>query len=397
MSKEDKKPTGSRAKKDTAASRKKVEKKAADKAVPVEKTPASKRLPAKKSANAARPAARSQAKLKEKAPAEFRFDAAEPFAGSSRVAVPAAPVSETVAVPETGPEDELSPLFKKLADPVLPDLPRENRARLQMQSPTRLYFYWSVKHNPFKTLSRAFGAATGNYTLVVRLINHTKGSEVIHAVDPEGNWWFSAEPDCVYRAEVGFYAPGRPFIRIIFSNFLRTPRRNPSPRTDYTPRFTVSADQFAEVLDASGYRRDAFEVALAGDDRAAADDATRAAYRKLFGGVFNGFEGSDGDELRFVLLALASGYSLEDLKGQINDALYESLIAFGARLSAEQALSALKENFDVETDEITEVEEIGPAVFGLSAVNFPRKIKSRTVPKKLLNKLSKFDTVSSSR
>ena len=206
-----------------------------------------------------------------------------------------------------------------------------------------------------------------------------------------------AEPDCEYRAEIGFYAPNRPYILIVYSNVVRTPRRNPSWRTDYVPRFTVSADQFANALDASGYQRDAFEVALAGDDRKAADDAADGAFRRLLGNRWPGIGGSDGDELRFVLLALASGYSLEELRGQISDALFETLAGLGARFSAEQALAALREFFDVETEEVSEAEEIGPAVFGLSAVNFPRRMVTKSVPKKLLNRLSKFDTVTSSR
>lgn len=294
-------------------------------------------------------------------------------------------------------EDALSPLERKLAGATLPELPRENRARLQMQSPTRLYFYWSIRSNPFQTLGKAFGGSTGNYTLVVKLVNESRGSEEMYAVEPEGNWWFNVEPDCVYRAEVGFYSPSRPYIRIVFSNLVKTPRRSPSWRTDYVPRFTVTADQFAEVLDASGYSRDAFEVALAGDDRDSADEFARSALRGLLGKAGFALDDFDGDELRFILLALASGYSIEELEGHISKLLFEKLVASGIRVSPEQALTALKENFDVETEEITEFEETGPAVFGLSAIHFPVRKRTRRVPKKLLSKLSKFDTVSSSR
>ena len=74
------------------------------------------------------------------------------------------------SVPTAADADtELSPVLKLLAEPKLPVLSRENRARLQMQSPNRLYFYWSVRSKPFQTLSRAFAAGTGSYTLVVRL------------------------------------------------------------------------------------------------------------------------------------------------------------------------------------------------------------------------------------
>src|SRR5215216_2116455 len=44
---------------------------------------------------------------------------------------------------EAETEEEVDPIFAELATPKLPELARENRARLQMQSPNRLYFYWS--------------------------------------------------------------------------------------------------------------------------------------------------------------------------------------------------------------------------------------------------------------
>src|SRR5947199_334677 len=73
---------------------------------------------------------------------------------------------ETKAIATTEPKVELSPLFKALADVKLPELPRENRARLQMQSPTRLYFYWSLRQNPWQQLRAVFGPELGSYTLV---------------------------------------------------------------------------------------------------------------------------------------------------------------------------------------------------------------------------------------
>ncbi|HUF03300.1 MAG TPA: DUF4912 domain-containing protein [Aridibacter sp.] len=381
---EDKKPKKKPVKKVSASRSGKPEKTAS-----AESKSAVKAKPSKK--KAARPSAKRISLKKE-----------EDFVGSSKVPERvAAPAESEFPIAEADSTAELlanmSPLERKLADPVLPELPREDRARLQMQSPNRLYFYWSIKNNPFKTLNRAFGETTGSYALVVKLVNHTRGTEEIHRVEPEGSWWFEVDPGCVYRAEIGFYAPNRPYIRIVYSNYVKTPRRSPSHRTDYVPRFTVSADEFAQVLDASGYTRDAYEVALAGDDRETADSRAREALSGLLGKLAFDLSAFEGDDLRFVLLAIASGYSLAELKGQISDPLFERLSASGANFSGEQALAALQEKFDVETEEISEEEEIGPAVFGLSAVNFPRRIRTRRVPTKLLNKLSKFDTVSSAR
>jgi hypothetical protein len=287
--------------------------------------------------------------------------------------------AEEVEVEE--PEEEIDPIFAELAAPKLPELSRENRAWLQMQSPNRIYFYWAIKNNPFQTLSRVFAGHTGSYQLVAKFVNLKNEHEEIRAVDAEGNYWFNAESDTKYRAEIGFYAPNRPYIRVIFSNTVETPRKSPSPRAAADADWAISANAFAQVLDNSGFRQDAFEVALAGDDFAVAENATKSALNQLIGKGKWDFSAINPDEVRFALLALASGVSLAELRGQISEALFIILQEHAASLSTENALSALKENFEVFDEEIFEEEQLGAAVYGASLVNFPKSIKKRTVPR----------------
>lgn len=273
-------------------------------------------------------------------------------------------------------------IFKELAAPRLPRLARENRARLQMQSPTRLHFYWTIKENPFEILHRAFGDSAKNYTLVVKLFNQTASREEIFPVEAEGSWWFDVDADSSYRAEIGFYALNRPFVRLMFSNIVETPRKNPSPRQAADSDWAVSADYFAQVLDNSGFTHDAFEVALAGDDFAAAERATQTAFAQMFGEAENDSAESDSSEMRFALLALASGYALESLRGQISRRLFAKLQENAEKLSAEKALAALQENFGAFTGEEIEEESFTGLVFGASLVNFPRVSKRRFSPVK---------------
>lgn len=297
--------------------------------------------------------------------------------------------SETAA---TGEED---PVFKELSEPKLPDLPRENRARLQMQSPNRIYFYWSLKNNPFQVLQKVFGNQTNSYHLVVKLVNQKNEAEQIHPVEAEGNWWFEVDADSVYRAEIGFYAPNRPYFRILFSNQVETPRKSPSPRQDYSPNFAVGAQKFADVLKKAGYRQDAFEVALAGDDIDYADFAAKNAFARLTGRQYQSAENMS--ELRFALLALASGYSLEELRDHISPTLFRLLQESRESLSAEKAFSALQENFDVLEDEFIEEKEetFAPTAIGESLINFPRASKKRRrVPRTIVPKLEPLSSVS---
>jgi hypothetical protein len=275
---------------------------------------------------------------------------------------------------------ERSPVFKELSEPKLPELPKENRARLQMQSPNRLYFYWSTKNNPFQTLNSVFGGDAGIYTLVAKLVNQTQNSEEIVPIETEGATWFDVDANSSYRAEIGFYAVQRPFIRLMFSNTVETPRKNPSARRDFSLDWAISANQFAQVLDVSGYAQDAIEVALAGDDSEFAERATRDAFAQVIGKQEIDFTKDNSSEIRFVLLALASGYRAENLRGQISKNLFAKLLENAENLSAEKALNALQENFGEFSDETIE-EGFEKAVFGASLINFPKFSKRRVLPK----------------
>jgi hypothetical protein len=290
---------------------------------------------------------------------------------------------EAEALTETGPEiapeiveEEIDPIFAELSEPKLPELERENRARLQMQSPNRIFFYWSMKNNPYQTLNRAFAGQTGSYTLVAKLINESRDAEQIVPVETEGDWWFDTDTDSTYRAEVGFYAPNRPFVRVLYSNRVETPRKSPSANRASTAEWAVSAHQFAKVLDVAGFQQDAFEVAFAGDDADFADNATQTAFAQIVGKEDP--VRHDPSEVRYALLALASGIELKKLRGQISQSLFSRLSENAEKMTTENAREALEENFGEFVDE---TEEALPTVFGASLINFPRTLKRKSLPK----------------
>lgn len=297
---------------------------------------------------------------------------------ATKVKTKKANLDVTAELAAEDPKVKLSPTFKALADVKLPELQRENRARLQMQTPTRIYFYWSVKENPWAMLTNVFGSDLGSYTLVIKLIDQTYGHETINQCEAEGNWWFDVEPDRKYQAEVGFFAPGRPYFRILHSNSIETPRRSPSPRAATDSNWRVSANKFAQVLDVAGFSRDAFDVAMAGDDIALAQDASQQAFTSFIGDGEIKIDGISSDELRYALIALASGLTLEDLRGKVSPTLFAILQANAGQINAGRAMSSLTEHFEIDETEFTE-EELGPAVYGASLVNFPKTLKTRTV------------------
>ena len=285
---------------------------------------------------------------------------------------------------EIDPFEGKSPAFIELAQPKLPELPSENRAYLQMQSPHRIFFYWSIKNDSFETLRRALGNRADHYGLAGKLINLSNNTEQIFPVQANGNWWFNAEPNSEYRAEIGFYTPNRPFIRLIFSNTLQTPRSAPSPNTDYTEYFAVTPKQFAEVLDSAGFSQDAFDVYVAGDYPEFADEATQLAFNKLSGREDIDFSGISIYELRYVLFALASGVSLAELRAGISRQLWEFIAQLTNEspdaLTEEKVILALEEFFGFSPflEEGAEEFDLSP-VFGASIVNFPKDLRNRKI------------------
>lgn len=296
------------------------------------------------------------------------------------------PTADAEADVEENEVGEIDPIFAELAVPKLPELQRENRAWLQMQSPNRIYFYWSIKNNPYRTLGKVLNGQESSYQLVAKFTNSTSGYEQMFPVETEGNYWYNAESNSQYQAEIGFYATNRPYFRIMYSNPLDTPRKTPSPRQATDADWAISAAHFAEVLDNSGFTRDAFEVALAGDDEKIAQNATQNALLQFLGLNRLSFDGFNHEEVRFVLLALASGVSLDHLRGQISEALFSVLQENLENITPENAQIALQEHFDVLTEDVFEEESTGAAVYGASLVNFPKSMRKRTVPKTLAPK-----------
>ena len=297
----------------------------------------------------------------------------EQEAGFSPTAVE--PVRATTLAPSTTLE-EMTPIFRELALPRLPELRRADRARLQMQTPTRLFFYWSVGSNPFQKLNKALGMETTSYTLVLKLVDLKRESETFYPAEVEGSSWFDVDTDGEYRADVGFYAPNRPFVRVLFSNTVTTPRNSPSPRVASDADWAIPAERFARVLEVAGFTEDAFDVAIAGDDHASADTATRAALGELLGGIDTELDSFDAEEIRHAMFLIASGLTLEGLRWKIGARLFALMQRHAASLNAAKATAILKERFAIEAEEITE-EEIGSAVFGASAINFPRRLTTR--------------------
>lgn len=230
------------------------------------------------------------------------------FPGSSELYI----TSET---PSPAVADKLAELS---ADEPLPTSYHDDRIRLLAQSPRRIFLYWELARDPLAPLRRVYGAQADDYKLVVRLTNIDTGEESLHEAAATRSQWFDAQPDHSYKAEVGLYAPGRSFIRLLTSNVKRTPRASVSLHTATMPDWHVTAEQFSRVLDDAGYVSDALEVALEAADEAMNQGATRALTRKLGPASLPPMSEEELAELRGVLAALAFGMTWDNLRPMLS-------------------------------------------------------------------------------
>lgn len=186
--------------------------------------------------------------------------------------------SEQTAIPPLSPAEPLATATKdKLAalatdDPLPLRRPARDRVRLLVQSPHRLLLYWNFRRNPFERLHRTFGERAADFHFGVRLFNLTTGAENFSPAAADitglaGEHWFDARPAAVYKAEVGFLSPAGAFVRVLSSDFARTPRLTVAPAEQVATEFRSSPAEFARVLAETGYERDAlivrFEAAAA--------------------------------------------------------------------------------------------------------------------------------------
>ena len=293
---------------------------------------------------------------------DFVFDIDARDAGSSGEAFSVRPPPRALSETAEALDESASPIFKLLSRPDLPELKHETSARLMMQSPTRLYFYWSVSSHSFQALRTTIGDNVGDYRLALRLLDLTHETEEVYSVEREGNWWFNVQPDTEYRAEVGFYSASRPFVRVLFSNTIVTPRKSPSPRSAAEAQWAVTTHKFAELLDASGFEADAFDVR---SDEYTDEIASRFA--EHVGVERSKIDAVDETELRRALGLLATGSPIEDLKFKITAELYALLQEHLAQLSA----GSIRTQLGVTDKDSIEFETF--SAVGGSLVNIPRR------------------------
>jgi hypothetical protein len=250
---------------------------------------------------------------------------------------------EFVAARSAPSQEVVDKLAALSADEPLPATYRRDNARLLAQSPRKVYLYWDLAEDPFATLRAAFGpGAAAHYSLWTRLINEETGDELWSEAAGSRMQSFDAQPDTAYRAEIGLYAEGRAFIRLLTSETVRTPRASVAARAAADADFGVTPKDFARVLDEAGYVGDALEVTLEAVDLERQQAFSRALAQQVGGAELPELDAQEEAELRAVLAALALGYKAADMESMLSRNLAAWLAAARQELTAAKLLEALR-------------------------------------------------------
>ena len=303
------------------------------------------------------------------------------FPGSSENAPAAASLAvaaASAAQPAVAP-DRLAAIEPE--DEPLPEVYARDDMQLLVQSPYRLYAYWQHARDPIATLKRAFGAAADGYQLAVRLIDPESGETRTDAASPARNYWFDVLPGRAYRAEVGFAAADKPFIHLLSSEVARTPPVGVAPLSDEVPEFSVSAPEFARVVNEAGYAADALTVALEAADEATKHESTLTLAHTLAQAPVPTLSTNELAELRALITALVFAEPLPLIRARLSPTLARWLDALlaehGAHLDQARLLETLRElfGFELELDEELSETAWRPSsfVWSASAVRQPER------------------------
>jgi hypothetical protein len=295
-----------------------------------------------------------------------------------------APPAEPTLVPEETPASAPD-------DGPLPDIAGHDELQLLVQSPYRLYAYWQHAHDPYETLRRAVGTAANGYRLVVRLLDRETNATLIDDAPPARNYWFDTLPGRAYRAELGFEAADKPFVRLLSSEVAQTPPVGVAAELDEVPEFEVRPQEFAHVVNEAGYAADALAVALqANDETAAAARArsqtppvnTLALAHTLSAAPLPPLGAAELNDLRALIVALVFDEPLARIRARLAPPLARWLDALlaehGAHVEQSRLLTLLRElfGFELEVDETGgDIEALRPTspAWSASAVRQPER------------------------
>jgi hypothetical protein len=215
----------------------------------------------------------------------------------------------------------------------------------------------------------------------VRLVNTESGETALHLASQTKSQWLDVPPGGSYRAELGLYAPGKAFIRLLSSNVTQTPRSGVARAADASPAWNISAENFAQVLDEAGYVSDALEVTLEAVDELTEDGATRSVAGAFSEEEVPAMNEEELAEMRSLLAALAFGARSDSLQTVLSPPLANWLqraSRHGQAVNGERLVELLRTMLGIEMSYMPQhapteeaMRRAARVIVGASEVNLP--------------------------
>lgn len=145
--------------------------------------------------------------------------------------------------------------------------------RALLQDPFRVFIYWEVREATLAALTQYFSPEEVNeFRVVLKLKDMEGGQEAFFNVGLRGRYWMMVFPERDYEFEIGIRSQAHGYITLVRSNRVRTPRGTVSPIPPQEDEYRMSAPEFVEVIQASGFgAREAFGITIAAMPGAHAD------------------------------------------------------------------------------------------------------------------------------
>ncbi|HWN99969.1 MAG TPA: DUF4912 domain-containing protein [Blastocatellia bacterium] len=174
-------------------------------------------------------------------------------ASSATLAAQPARAAEVKAKPVSVDAPATDGTFVDVGLPV-PETYNVDIIRALLQDPFRIFIYWEVRQESLNGLTHYFSTEEAErFRVTLKLIEVEGGGEAFFEVGLRGRYWMMVFPDREYEFEIGVRSPEHGYIALLKSNRVRTPRGTVSPEPALEPEYKLSAPQFLNVLEASGF------------------------------------------------------------------------------------------------------------------------------------------------
>jgi hypothetical protein len=126
--------------------------------------------------------------------------------------------------------------------------------RAMVQDPYRVFVYWDIRQQSIDGITYfASSDDPPDFQTTLKLIDISDGSESFINVERQGSHWINVSPGREYEFEIGVHTTEHGYRSLMRSNRVHAPNTEVSSLMADRADYRVDPEEFAEVLEASGF------------------------------------------------------------------------------------------------------------------------------------------------